>query len=93
LICSGCQPNRTDSRGPIGAKHRPSPTHHCSHNGCFCDLCNPQYAWRPLSKDEWEESVHALEALGSFYIDNTKILIEMVKQKKLKPNMKPKEKA
>ena len=56
-------------------------------------MCNREYAWRPLSKDEWEESVHTLEALGSFYIDNTKILIEMVKQKKLKPNMKPKEKA
>jgi hypothetical protein len=30
----------------------------------------------------------ATEALWKFYIENTKILIQMVKQKKLKPNMK-----
>ena len=84
-ICSGCQPNRTNSSSPIGAKHRPSPNHHCQRNGCFCDLCNPEMVWKPLTQEQW---LIATEALWKFYIENTKILIQMVKQKKLKPNMK-----
>ena len=88
MICSGCQPNRTDSRGPIGAKHRPSPKHHCQGNGCLCDLCNLEMAWKPLTQEQW---LLAVGTLGEFYIKNTKTLIQMVKQKKLKPDMPKKE--
>lgn len=86
-ICSGCQPARME-----GVKHKSSPMHSCRGNGCLCDLCNPEMAWHPVSDEQYTTWVTAMGKLGEFYVENTKTLIQMVKQKKLKPNMPEKEK-
>jgi hypothetical protein len=46
--------------------------------------------WKPITEKEFQRQLNLLEPfgkLGGFYINNTKILIQMLKQKKLKPSM------
>ena len=76
FICSGCQPKRSSDN----AKHKSKAAHRCSGNGCLCGSCN---SWHPVTDTEYKTW---MANLGGFYVENTKLLVKMVKSKKLKPD-------